>query len=197
MKKGDKLICSVQSADRDEEHFAHPDRFDIHRQIEPKDVLGFGWGPHRCQGEWLSRVELEEVFGRHAPEMDTWGQAVNGFCSRPLSETTGLEACSACGQPGVYAGYAEHGCHRHAGRVVVEHAGVGFCSWLSCKLSEEVATSFVFEDRTQLIGVLQYLIHNCRCSPYLVQFLLFLAFFGHGLRSGLPERNVDAVQSHV
>lgn len=58
MKKGDKLICSVQSADRDEEHFAHPDRFDIHRQIEPKDVLGFGWGPHRCQGEWLSRVEL-------------------------------------------------------------------------------------------------------------------------------------------
>lgn len=63
MKKGDKLICSVQSADRDEEYFKDPNQFDIHRKVEPRDTLGFGWGPHRCQGEWLSRAELEEVFG--------------------------------------------------------------------------------------------------------------------------------------
>ncbi|KAK5105733.1 hypothetical protein LTR62_002321 [Meristemomyces frigidus] len=63
MKKNDKLICSVQSADRDEDYFKDPSRFDMHRPLNPADTLGFGWGPHRCQGEWLSRVELETVFG--------------------------------------------------------------------------------------------------------------------------------------
>lgn len=63
MKADDKVICAVQSADRDEGHFDHPEKFDMHRQVKSEDVLGFGWGPHRCQGEWLTRVELEIVFG--------------------------------------------------------------------------------------------------------------------------------------
>lgn len=63
MKKNDGVICSVQSADRDEQHFENPDKFDMHRPLDAKDTLGFGWGPHRCQGEWLSRAELETVFG--------------------------------------------------------------------------------------------------------------------------------------
>lgn len=58
--KGTGVICSVQSADRDEEKFPHPNKFDIHRNNpDPKDVLGFGYGPHRCQGEWFSRQEIE------------------------------------------------------------------------------------------------------------------------------------------
>ena len=56
IKKGEGVICSVQSADRDEYVFPNPDRFDIHRKIDPASILGFGHGPHRCQGEWLSRA---------------------------------------------------------------------------------------------------------------------------------------------
>ncbi|KAM3080877.1 hypothetical protein ACMFMF_002794 [Clarireedia jacksonii] len=61
------IICAVQAADRDEEFpqpsSSDPETFDIHRGHDIKDVLGFGWGIHRCQAEWLSKAELECVFG--------------------------------------------------------------------------------------------------------------------------------------
>ncbi|KAI9646575.1 hypothetical protein NHQ30_004570 [Ciborinia camelliae] len=59
------VICAVQAADRDSDVFNDPDpeKFDIHRKHDIKDVLGFGWGIHRCQAEWLSKAELEIVFG--------------------------------------------------------------------------------------------------------------------------------------
>ncbi|KAF2999124.1 hypothetical protein E8E14_004067 [Neopestalotiopsis sp. 37M] len=62
--KNTGVICSVQSADRDriDVDESDPESFDIHRQRDPAKVLGFGYGPHRCQGEILSRVELEMVF---------------------------------------------------------------------------------------------------------------------------------------
>ncbi|KAG4034201.1 hypothetical protein MFRU_003g01740 [Monilinia fructicola] len=64
IKKGEGVICAVQAADRDEGFFTDPDpeTFDIHRKHDIKDVLGFGWGIHRCQAEWLSKAELEIVF---------------------------------------------------------------------------------------------------------------------------------------
>ena len=61
-KKGDGVICSVQSANRDEDRFHDAEKFDIHRKMSYEDSLGFGYGPHRCQGEAFSRVELEIVF---------------------------------------------------------------------------------------------------------------------------------------
>ncbi|PQE16796.1 cytochrome P450 protein [Rutstroemia sp. NJR-2017a BBW] len=65
--KGSGIICAVQAADRDEEFpqpssLSDPETFDIHRGHDLKDVLGFGWGIHRCQAEWLSKAELEIVF---------------------------------------------------------------------------------------------------------------------------------------
>ncbi|RAL67656.1 hypothetical protein DID88_008403 [Monilinia fructigena] len=65
IKKGEGIICAVQAADRDEGFFtdSDPETFDIHRKHDIKDVLGFGWGIHRCQAEWLSKAELEIVFG--------------------------------------------------------------------------------------------------------------------------------------
>ncbi|KAF2150809.1 cytochrome P450 [Myriangium duriaei CBS 260.36] len=59
------VICSVQSADRDRLDPKEPDpeTFNIHRNRDPDKVLGFGYGPHRCQGEALVRQELEIVFG--------------------------------------------------------------------------------------------------------------------------------------
>lgn len=65
--KGTGIICAVQAADRDEDFpqtsSSDPETFDIHRGHDIKDVLGFGWGIHRCQAEWLSKAELEIVFG--------------------------------------------------------------------------------------------------------------------------------------
>lgn len=54
----------MQSGDRDEEKAPNPDEFDIHRKVPYEDILGFGHGPHRCQGEHLSRAELEIAFGK-------------------------------------------------------------------------------------------------------------------------------------
>ena len=59
LKKGEGVVCSVQSGDRDEDVSPQPDKFDIHRKRDPKSILGFGYGPHRCQGEHISRAQLE------------------------------------------------------------------------------------------------------------------------------------------
>ena len=63
IKAGEGIICSNMSANRDEEIFPHPDKFDIHRKRGPEQALGFGYGPHECVAEWLARAELETVFG--------------------------------------------------------------------------------------------------------------------------------------
>lgn len=62
IKAGEGIIASTQSANRDEEVFPDPDKFDIHRERGSEEALGFGYGEHRCIGEWLSRAELETVF---------------------------------------------------------------------------------------------------------------------------------------
>ncbi|KAI9699556.1 MAG: hypothetical protein M1820_007187 [Bogoriella megaspora] len=59
MKEGDGVICAVQSGDRDEDISPNPDKFDIHRKVDPESVLGFGYGPHRCLADTFSRQELE------------------------------------------------------------------------------------------------------------------------------------------
>jgi len=42
--------------------FPDPDKFDIHRQFDPQDSLGYGYGAHRCIAEHLAKAELEIVF---------------------------------------------------------------------------------------------------------------------------------------
>jgi fungal nitric oxide reductase len=62
IRAGEGVICSNQSANRDEEVFPDPDTFDMHRKRGSEEALGFGWGPHRCVAEHLARAELEVVF---------------------------------------------------------------------------------------------------------------------------------------
>ncbi|KAL5046347.1 hypothetical protein BDW71DRAFT_65374 [Aspergillus fruticulosus] len=63
IKAGTGIIGSVRSANRDEREYPTPDMFDIHRQIDQSRNLAFGLGTHSCQGQWLSRFELQAVFG--------------------------------------------------------------------------------------------------------------------------------------
>ncbi|KAF5020287.1 hypothetical protein F66182_7663 [Fusarium sp. NRRL 66182] len=56
------IIASNQSANRDEEVFEDPDKFNMHRKWPAEDPLGFGFGDHRCIAEHLAKAELVTVF---------------------------------------------------------------------------------------------------------------------------------------
>lgn len=60
---GSMILLSTLSALRDEAVYAHPDRFDIGRTDLPRLHPIFGGGAHRCIGEALARIELEEGLG--------------------------------------------------------------------------------------------------------------------------------------
>jgi hypothetical protein len=57
---GELVMLSMMSAMRDEAVYDHPDLFDIRRTDQPRMHPTFGYGAHRCIGEALARVELEE-----------------------------------------------------------------------------------------------------------------------------------------
>lgn len=54
------LRISTLSAMRDPEIYTDPDRFDIRRTDHPRLHPVFGMGPHRCLGEMLARMEMQE-----------------------------------------------------------------------------------------------------------------------------------------
>jgi cytochrome P450 family 142 subfamily A polypeptide 1 len=56
IRAGERVLMLYQSANRDEDVFADPDRFDITRSPNPH--LAFGIGPHFCLGANLARMEL-------------------------------------------------------------------------------------------------------------------------------------------
>jgi len=58
---GSLLTMSIMTAMRDPEIYANPDTFDITRQDHPTLHQAFGGGGHRCLGEALARVEMEET----------------------------------------------------------------------------------------------------------------------------------------
>jgi len=58
--EGQKVLLLYPSANRDEEHFADPFRFDITRA--PNEHVAFGFGAHFCLGNSLARLELQVMF---------------------------------------------------------------------------------------------------------------------------------------
>jgi len=60
IRAGDNLCLFYPSANRDEEVFPEPQRFDIRRS--PNDHVAFGYGEHYCLGANLARMELQEIF---------------------------------------------------------------------------------------------------------------------------------------
>jgi cytochrome P450 len=74
---GAMMAVSLLSVLRDPEVYANPNAFDIHRTDQQRWHLAFGAGAHRCAGEALARVELEEVLAaiaRLAPNTRIVGQ---------------------------------------------------------------------------------------------------------------------------
>ena len=58
---GAVLMVSILSVLRDPAVYADPETFNIHRTDQQRWHLAFGAGAHRCAGEALARVELEEI----------------------------------------------------------------------------------------------------------------------------------------
>ena len=69
--EGDKVILFYNSANRDEDVFEDPQRFDVRRAPNPH--VGFGApGPHFCLGAHLARREITVMFRelfRHLPDI--------------------------------------------------------------------------------------------------------------------------------
>ncbi len=65
--KGEVVYLSYVSANRDEEVFGDPFRFDIGRN--PNKHLAFGHGVHFCPGAALARIELKGFFSELSPRL--------------------------------------------------------------------------------------------------------------------------------
>jgi cytochrome P450 len=61
IRAGEKVVIYYPSANRDEEVFAEPDRFDIRRSPNPHLAFG-GGGAHYCLGANLARLEIRCLF---------------------------------------------------------------------------------------------------------------------------------------
>ncbi len=55
----DKVFLMFGSANRDEDVFPNPEKFDITRDVQKS--ISFGAGPHFCAGAWASRALVAEV----------------------------------------------------------------------------------------------------------------------------------------
>jgi cytochrome P450 len=69
LRRGDWVLLSYPSANRDEEVFVDPFRFDVERGDVSKHV-GFGVGAHFCIGAPLARMELRTFFEELVPRLE-------------------------------------------------------------------------------------------------------------------------------
>ncbi|MEZ0356099.1 cytochrome P450 [Mycobacterium sp. SA01] len=67
--KGESVLLSYVSANRDEEVFADPMRFDVGR--DPNKHLSFGYGVHFCLGAALARMEMNSFFTELVPRINS------------------------------------------------------------------------------------------------------------------------------
>lgn len=95
IKEGDKVAMFYPSANRDEEIFPEPFKFDVSRS--PNEHLAFGVGQHFCLGANLARLELRIMFEeilRRLPDLELAGDVrrlrsnfINGIKSMPVRFT--------------------------------------------------------------------------------------------------------------
>ncbi len=66
---GQSVYLAYLSANRDEDVFDEPYRFDAGRQ--PNKHLAFGFGPHFCLGAQLARLETRALFAELLPRLES------------------------------------------------------------------------------------------------------------------------------
>jgi cytochrome P450 len=59
MKKGERAVLMLPTADLDPKEFESPENFELQRD---KVHIAFGVGPHRCLGSHLARIELNILY---------------------------------------------------------------------------------------------------------------------------------------
>jgi len=69
IREGDRLVLFYASANRDDEVFEDPFRFDVTRR--PNRHLGFGTGEHFCLGAHLARASMRALVEELATRVDT------------------------------------------------------------------------------------------------------------------------------
>jgi cytochrome P450 len=69
IRAGQSVYLAYLSANRDEEVFDEPFRFDVGRQ--PNKHLAFGFGPHFCLGAQLARLETRALFAVLLPRLES------------------------------------------------------------------------------------------------------------------------------
>jgi cytochrome P450 family 142 subfamily A polypeptide 1 len=67
LHEGDQVMLFYPSANRDEEVFDDPHRFDVRRNPNPH--VAFGFGTHFCLGASLARLEVRVMFEELLPRM--------------------------------------------------------------------------------------------------------------------------------
>lgn len=92
VEAGDRVVLWVPSANRDEDVFSDPDRFDIARS--PNRHLALGGGEHFCIGSILARTELKVLYSelldmagaidKNGPVVRVHSIAVSGPESLPI-----------------------------------------------------------------------------------------------------------------
>jgi cytochrome P450 len=55
-ERGDRVLCAINSGNRDDATFGNGETFDMDRPKRPQ--LAFGWGIHACLGQNLARADL-------------------------------------------------------------------------------------------------------------------------------------------
>jgi cytochrome P450 family 142 subfamily A polypeptide 1 len=97
IKQGDAVAMNFTVANYDPNMFDDPLRFDIDRK--PNDALAFSYGPHRCIGMSVARLEstiaFEELL-RRFPNTEPLGPAV----WRPSTATAVVESLPVMFGPG-------------------------------------------------------------------------------------------------
>ncbi|MEX1106314.1 MAG: cytochrome P450 [Ilumatobacteraceae bacterium] len=95
---GDKVMVFYGSANRDEDVFTDPDRFDVGRNPNPHMAFG-GGGPHLCLGMHVARIELQAMLHQivtRLPDLEPAGPIepmasnfIAGIHSMPVRFTPG------------------------------------------------------------------------------------------------------------
>jgi cytochrome P450 len=68
--KDSVMVVLPPAANRDEDKWEDPDRFDIHR--DPAQIFTFGFGPHFCLGANLARLEARIALETLLPRIPEW-----------------------------------------------------------------------------------------------------------------------------